>query len=174
MSGCMSAFSGMPAVEFCDGINQLIEEHRLLSEKLDGLFLLTEKIAKEVDMASNFTELKNKVAAFKKILDPHSDREEMVLFPMLGVYIGTSTGPIAVMECDHDQAKGYIRTFLEKSGLEQPSLEEMKNSSDLVKNAYEILTEHFAKEENVLFPMAERMLSAEEKAEFYQKIQQIN
>lgn len=174
MNGCMSSFPGTRAVEFCAGVNQLIEEHRLLLEKLDGLFLLTEKIAKEVDTASNFSELKNKVAAFKKMLDPHSEREEMVLFPMLGVYIGTSTGPIAVMEYDHDQAKGYIRMFLEKSESENPSLEEIKYLSELVKNAYEILTEHFVKEENVLFPMAERMLSDDEKAEFYQKIQQIS
>jgi regulator of cell morphogenesis and NO signaling len=43
----------------------------------------------------------------------------------------------------------------------------------LIKSAYLILTEHFAKEENVLFPMAERMLSDDEKEKLYQKIQEI-
>jgi regulator of cell morphogenesis and NO signaling len=37
-------------------------------------------------------------------------------------------------------------------------------------NAYSILTEHFMKEENVLFPMAERLLSDEEKEELAQKL----
>lgn len=174
MSGCMGAFSGMPAVELCAGLTQLKAEHVVLLEKLDGLFLLSEKIEKDVDIADNFARLKESVVAFKAELEPHSDREEMVLFPMMGVYIGTTSGPIAVMEYDHDQAKGLIGRFLENAGSAQASSDEMKNLSQLIKNAYSILTEHFAKEENVLFPMAERMLSAEEKAEFFQKIKQIN
>lgn len=40
-----------------------------------------------------------------------------------------------------------------------------KELSKLVNEAYEILIQHFYKEKNVLFPMAERMLSEEEKEE---------
>jgi regulator of cell morphogenesis and NO signaling len=49
----------------------------------------------------------------------------------------------------------------------------LKTRAELIRDAYYILTEHFSKEENVLFPMAERMLTNEEKEELYQKIQQI-
>ena len=173
MSGCMSAFSGMPEVELSAGLAQLKEEHKGLYAMLDGICSLVEKIENDEEIAVNFAELRNKVSEFKAVLDPHSEREENVLFPMMGAYIGTTSGPIAVMEYEHDQAKEYIRSFLEKSETVQTSDDEMKNVNDLAKNAYLILTEHFAKEENVLFPMAERMLSDEEKEEFYQKIQQI-
>lgn len=172
MSGCFGAFAGMPAVDLCPGLNQLIEEHRFLLKKLDGLFLLTDKIEKGIDLQDNFSELKAKTTEFKTVLDPHSDREEMVLFPMMGVYIGMTTGPIAVMEYDHEQAKENIGKFLDNAETAETD-EAIRSFSMLVKNAYDILTEHFVKEENVLFPMAERMLSDEEKAEFYRKIQEI-
>lgn len=174
MSGCMSAFSGMPTVEMCAGLKQLKDEHILLLKELDDLFLLTEKVRKEEAVLEHFELLIKKVIEFKLLLDPHSEREEGVLFPMMGVYIGTTSGPIAVMEYDHEQAKGALRLFLEGAdkALAEPS--EMQKLSGVVQTAYHILTDHFAKEENVLFPMAERMFSDEEKEEFYRKIQLIS
>lgn len=171
MSGCMSSFGGMSPVELSKGLNQLKSEHPPLLAQLEGLFTLTQRI-EEDEIEKNFEELISKVNEFKEALDPHSEREEGVLFPMMGVYIGTTSGPIAVMEYEHDQAKAKIHEFLEKADSTQ-IVEEKKNSAELVKDAYYILTEHFAKEENVLFPMAERMLSDVEKEELYQKIQEI-
>lgn len=173
MSGCMSAMGGMPPVEFSKGLKQLKSEHPPLLTQLENLFQLTQLIDQEMDTEKNFNELKMKVEYFKAELDPHSEREEGVLFPMMGVYIGTTAGPIAVMEYEHDQAKSQIKAFLDKSVNGALTVEEMKQLAELIKNAYYILTDHFAKEENVLFPMAERMLSNEEKEELYQKIQQI-
>jgi hemerythrin-like domain-containing protein len=49
----------------------------------------------------------------------------------------------------------------------------MANNAGLIKNAYYTLTQHFAKEENVLFPMAENLLSKEEKEELYKRIKEI-
>jgi regulator of cell morphogenesis and NO signaling len=172
MSGCMSSFGGMPPVELSKGLNQLKSEHPPLLAQLEGLFKLTKQIEEDSTSENTFEELINKVNEFKAALDPHSEREEGVLFPMMGVYIGATSGPIAVMEYEHDQAKAKIHEFLEKAACTQ-TVEEKKKSAELVKNAYYILTEHFAKEENVLFPMAERMLSDDEKEELYQKIQEL-
>ncbi|MEH7107087.1 hemerythrin domain-containing protein [Bacillus sp. JJ1764] len=172
MSGCMSAFSGGPDIELSKGLKQLKEEHPPLLAQLEELFQLTQRIEQEKDIDPNFELLNAKVQQFKADLDPHSEREEGVLFPMLGVYIGTTSGPIAVMEYEHDQAKANIKAFLEGATNGETS-EEKKELGQLVKNAYFILTEHFAKEENVLFPMAQRMLTDEEKEELYQKIQEI-
>ncbi|MEH6993387.1 hemerythrin domain-containing protein [Neobacillus drentensis] len=172
MSGCMSNFGGMSPEALSKGLNQLKSEHPPLIAQLEELFKLTKQI-EENDISENtFEELTMKVNEFKAALELHSEREEGVLFPMMGVYIGTTSGPIAVMEYEHDQAKSKIHEFLEKAGSTQ-TVEEKKNLAELVKNAYYILTEHFAKEENVLFPMAERMLSDDEKEELYQKIQEI-
>ncbi|NWQ41371.1 hemerythrin domain-containing protein [Bacillus sp. EB106-08-02-XG196] len=168
----MSSFGGMAPVELSKGLNQLKSEHPPLLAQLEGLFKLTKEIEEDSTSDNTFAELIMKVNEFKAALDPHSEREEGVLFPMMGVYIGTTSGPIAVMEYEHDQAKAKIHEFLEKADSTQ-TVEEKKNLAELVKNAYYILTEHFAKEENVLFPMAERMLSDDEKEELYQKIQEI-
>ncbi|MED3715652.1 hemerythrin domain-containing protein [Neobacillus thermocopriae] len=173
MSGCMSAFGGMPPAELSKGLKQLKEEHLPLLEQLDGLFRLTKKIDQDESILTNFTNLSKKVKEFQKALDPHSEKEEGILFPMMGTYIGTTSGPIAVMEFEHDQAKLKIKTFLEKTNNNNHSPEEMKNLSALIQEAYFILTEHFAKEENVLFPMAERILSDEEKEKLYQRIQEV-
>ncbi|WHZ04651.1 hemerythrin domain-containing protein [Neobacillus sp. YX16] len=168
----MSSFGEMSPVELSKGLNQLKSEHPPLLAQLEGLFKLTKQIEEDSTSENTFEELINKVNEFKAALDPHSEREEGVLFPMMGVYIGTASGPIAVMEYEHDQAKAKIHEFLEKAACTQTD-EEKKKSAELVKNAYYILTEHFAKEENVLFPMAEHMLSDDEKEELYQKIQEI-
>jgi regulator of cell morphogenesis and NO signaling len=173
MSGCMSALGGMPQAELSKGLKQLKSEHPPLLGQLEGLYGLTQKIDQEIDVETNFAALITKVKEFKAALDPHSEREEGVLFPMMGVYIGTTSGPIAVMEYEHDQAKANIGEFLGKAESGLASTEETKKTAELIQNAYFILTEHFSKEENVLFPMAERMLTEEEKEELYRKIQDI-
>ena len=169
MSGCMS---GMATGNLCAGLSQLKSEHIPLIKMLGNIFSLTEQIAKGSELEQCFVELKQDVATFIAELDPHSEREEGVLFPMLGVYIGTTSGPIAAMEYEHEQAKSLIGEFLKKAENPQLSTEEMKILSEIVKNAYDVLTQHFSKEENVLFPMAERMLTDEEKEELYSRIQE--
>ncbi|MFB3162685.1 hemerythrin domain-containing protein [Neobacillus sp. 179-C4.2 HS] len=171
MSGCMSSFGGMSPVDLSKGLHQLKSEHPSLLAQLEGLYNLTQQIEAGYD-EEKFVRLISKVKEFKAALDPHSEREEGVLFPMMGVYIGTTSGPIAVMEYEHDQAKANIHEFLKNANSFQAD-DEKKNLAALIKSAYLILTEHFAKEENVLFPMAERMLSDDEKEELYQKIQEI-
>ncbi|MBV7503939.1 hemerythrin domain-containing protein [Bacillus sp. sid0103] len=173
MSGCMSALGGMPQAELCKGLKQLKSEHPPLLKQLEEIYDLTQKIDQEIDIETNYATLTTIVNEFKTALDPHSEREEGILFPMMGVYIGTTSGPIAVMEYEHDQAKANIGEFLTKVESGLGSIEEKKQAAQLIQNAYFILTEHFSKEENVLFPMAERMLTDEEKAELFQKIQEI-
>ncbi|MGG3563421.1 hemerythrin domain-containing protein [Neobacillus rhizosphaerae] len=173
MSGCMSGFGGMPQAELSEGLKQLKSEHPPLLEQLEKLYTLTQNIDQELNVEEDFIELIEQVKAFKAALDPHSEREEGVLFPMMGTYIGTTSGPIAVMEYEHDQAKANIGSFLTNAGVTEASTEKMKKLAELIQNAYFILTEHFSKEENVLFPMAERMLTDEEKAELYKRIQEI-
>jgi regulator of cell morphogenesis and NO signaling len=173
MSSCMSGFGVMAQGELSEGLARLKGEHPALRAQMERLYSLTQKIDQEIDLEANFYELIIKVKEFKAALDPHSEREEGVLFPMMGVYIGTTSGPIAVMEYEHDQAKSTIGTFINKAEVGESKNEEKKKLAELVQNAYFILTDHFNKEENVLFPMAERMLSDEEKTELLRKIQEI-
>ncbi len=79
------------------------------------------------------------------------------------VYIGKSGGPIAVMEYEHEQANGFISEFLKNTESSHQTADSMINNSNLIKNAYNTLVDHFSKEEQVLYPMAERMFTQEEK-----------
>jgi regulator of cell morphogenesis and NO signaling len=173
MSSCMSGFGGMSQGELSEGLARLKGEHPALRAQMEELYGLTQNIDQELNVEENFYKLIKKVKEFKGALDPHSEREDGVLFPMMGAYIGTTSGPIAVMEYEHDQAKSNIGAFLDKAEVGESTTDEKKMLAELVQNAYFILTDHFNKEENVLFPMAERMLSDLEKAELLQKIQEI-
>jgi hemerythrin-like domain-containing protein len=86
-------------------------------------------------------------------------------------YIGRESGPIAVMEYEHDQAKGFIGSFLKAAESNNSYTDkEMMELAELIKKAYYTLVDHFAKEENVLFPMAENLFTDEEKQELKERI----
>ncbi|WP_246140786.1 hemerythrin domain-containing protein [Bacillus marasmi] len=175
MQGCASTMMGNGTVTLSEGLAQLKCEHIPLLEKLHGLFDICSKIDKNEAVKENFAQLEPAVSTFIAELEPHSEREERILFRMMERYLGVGMGPIAVMEHEHTQAKLLIGRFFEKTAEKRDhlSLDEMKECSDFIKNAYFTLTDHFSKEENVLFPMAENMLSDEEKAELAEKIKQI-
>lgn len=175
MTGCMSSMMGNQSVPLSEGLAQLKAEHIPLLEKLHGLSALCTKIAEEENPDETFKQLEQAVKVFMEELEPHSEREEQVLFKMMENYLGVGMGPIAVMEYEHDMAKSFIGNFFEKTkeNRDQLSVEKMKEYSELIKNAYLTLIDHFAKEENVLFPMAENMLTPEEKAELFERINKI-
>ncbi|HWO96590.1 MAG TPA: hemerythrin domain-containing protein [Bacillus sp. (in: firmicutes)] len=166
---------GGGAIELCEPLQTLKIEHGPLTAQMEKLHEASNIIGGDPSI-NNWVEqikaLKADVIMFVQQLDPHSEREEGVLFPMMAKYIGRETGPIAVMEYEHDQAKWHLKTFLEKTAHLNDEVKgnEAKALADLVNRAYFILTDHFSKEENVLFPMAERMLSNEEKEELQRKI----
>lgn len=169
---------GQEEVELCAGLRRLKQEHGPLREQKQRLFEQAQAIVgdeEEQNWKERLHALRESVQAFVNELDPHSEREEGVLFPMMAQYIGRTSGPIAVMEYEHDQAKQRLASFLEKTA-ELPETVDRDSAAALanvVIDAYHILAEHFMKEENVLFPMAERLLSDEEKETLTKKISQI-
>ncbi|WP_339173693.1 hemerythrin domain-containing protein [Anoxybacillus sp. FSL W8-1294] len=160
-------------VELCPPLQRLKEEHEPLNEKKYALFVAAQKIynGEEENVLEALVRLRENVQQFLQELDPHSRREEDVLFPMMARYIGRESGPIAVMEYEHHEAKENISTFLKKT--ETIDIHEARELASYVMNAYMILTDHFTKEECVLFPMAEKLLSSEEKEELAKKINEI-
>ncbi|EZP77402.1 hemerythrin HHE cation binding domain-containing protein [Parageobacillus genomosp. 1] len=168
---------GHEEVELCPGLERLKQEHGPLRELKQRMFELAQAIGDEEgqNWKERLLALRESVQSFVNELDPHSEREEGVLFPMMAQYIGRTSGPIAVMEYEHDQANQRLASFLTKT-VELPETVNRESAVALaneVIDAYHILAEHFMKEENVLFPMAERLLSDEEKEELAEKINQI-
>ncbi|MEH7445061.1 hemerythrin domain-containing protein [Bacillus sp. JJ1122] len=175
MSGCMSGLNQDSSFALSEGLQQLKSEHPPLLNRLEELLNLCVKIEEGVQIEENFNKLRPAVVEFLAELEPHSEREEGVLFEMMAAHIGREMGPVAVMEYEHDQAKRFIGTFLHntKNGTGELPKEQMIQNAQLIKDANYTLVSHFSKEESILFPMAENLLTEDEKQELAARIKLI-
>lgn len=167
--GCMS--SVVPITSYCAPLQRLLDEHPGLREQMQELIKRSTNIRQSTAVSEEqVRELIALEHKFKAELDAHSEREEGGLFPILGRHIGTEFGPIAVMEYEHSEAKLHLSLFEERTKALENGLEPalIKHVTDPLLKACHILLDHFLKEENVLFPMAEMRLSDEEKAELHE------
>lgn len=146
------------------GIEQLKEEHIGLKYKLMEFYGMAKVIGADEDVSNwsgSLDNLRRKITEFMGELDVHSEWEDQVLFPMVQEYTGKDMGPIAVMEYEHELAKQSVRRFLDAAGqLQVPvNCEAAKEAASHLLQAYVILNDHFTKEEEILFPLAEQMLT---------------
>ncbi|WP_332696082.1 hemerythrin domain-containing protein [Halalkalibacter lacteus] len=169
---------GNETSELCSPLKQLKSEHGPLRKQMEELYEYAGSIGigksrVTTEWKTQLLELREKVIQFTNHLEPHSEMEEGILFPLMANYIGRDIGPIAVMEYEHDQAKSNLNTFLDMTSTVKDNLTrlEAEKIAVFVSNAYLILSEHFMKEETVLFPLAEQTLSTEEKEELRERIE---
>ncbi len=86
-------------------------------------------------------------------LKAHADAEEALLFPELEQRMGGDTGALPVMVAEHRDI--------------QATIDDMGRSGDrararrLVEHLVDVLREHIAKEDDLLFPTARELLGAE-------------
>ena len=171
-SPCFGGFGDPKEINYCQPLRQLIDEHPSLLAKMAEFNQMVQ--AFEASDNENWTEavlqLHEKITIFIAELEPHSNREEDILFEMMVPYIGREGGPIAVMEYEHNTAKLNLKEFMDKVQAVKANNKDVTKEDALsifrhLKIVYLTLTDHFMKEENILFPMAEQMLSADEKQE---------
>lgn len=171
-----TAFSSIDSL--CPALTQLREEHFPLTAQKQELFEISQDIYDallEGTPKEQLLLLRHNVQSFFNALHAHSKKEDDILFPMVALYIGKETGPIAVMEYEHKCATEAITLFLQKTETISDNItqDEAAKLSEYITEAYTILTDHFIKEEHILFPMAEQLLSPEEKVELLNKIQSL-
>jgi hemerythrin-like domain-containing protein len=138
----------------------LSAEHRVIEEVLDCV----EKIAQEamlrrvldVDAASKA------LRVLKTFADTcHHGKEERLLFPkMQSRGLPAGVGPIAMMLDEHDTGRAHLRgmdaAIRTLSGGDRNSL---RIFAEHAIEYVELMREHIAKEDNILFPMAEAVFS---------------
>ena len=94
----------------------------------------------------------------------HHHKEEQHLFPTLAAKgVPVEGGPIGVMLQEHDQGRAYIRAM--GAAIERYQAGEQAALKDLAAAARgytQLLRQHIWKEDNVLFPIANQALSADE------------
>lgn len=96
----------------------------------------------------------------------HHAKEESILFPEMQRHgLPSEGGPIGVMLAEHDSGRGLVRTIgegLDRVRAGDPSgIDAVREASDLYRD---LLREHIEKEEKVLFPMADQVLTGEDAA----------
>lgn len=86
-------------------------------------------------------------------LIPHAKLEDELLFNPLEEYAGPDADPISIMRFEHDD--------IETSLMRAQTSRDLSEAQGLLLLAVERAREHFAKEELVLFPLAEREIDRE-------------
>jgi hemerythrin-like domain-containing protein len=97
----------------------------------------------------------------------HHGKEEDLLFPLLERKgVPREGGPVGVMLNEHEEGRALIREMTEAAEALQAGREEAQiRWAKAARDYAQLLRAHIFKENNVLFPMAERLLSAQEQEE---------
>ncbi len=148
---------------------QLMEEHKAIKLMLS----IIEEICKRLESGAKVDSdhLEKIVDFIRTFADKcHHSKEEDLLFPaMEEAGIPREGGPIGVMLTEHDYGREYVRGMAQaidkyKSGDNEASTEIVKNARGYI----ELLTQHIYKEDNILYPMADKFLSENKQKELYE------
>jgi len=145
-------------------INILIEEHKMLQQITQTLGLLADKVVKAESLNAVNEELAQLRHVADELLDAekHYLREENVLFPVLEKH--GITEPPAIMWMEHNQLrekKKQLKRLVENAS--NMSFQDFKKQlSELANSIGSALNSHIFKENNILFPAAQRVVTEEE------------
>lgn len=145
-------------------IGILIEEHKMLQQITEKLIILNEKIQRAENIDLVIEELSQIKHILNELIDAekHYLREENVLFPILEKH--GITEPPAIMWMEHNQLrenKKQLKTLIDNST--RISFSDFKEQlSKLISSIKSILDAHIYKENNILFPVAQRVITERE------------
>lgn len=92
----------------------------------------------------------------------HHAKEEKHLFAAMHTHgMPMNSGPLAVMLRDHEQGHAHVRAITEAVGKTgNPSADTVRKVKHELSEYAALLRGHIDKEDNVLYPMADRLLNA--------------
>jgi hemerythrin-like domain-containing protein len=134
----------------------LSAEHRVIEQVLDCLAKMAAGVRRGDDL--DRARATQAIEVLRTYADRiHHGKEEDRLFPSLHERgLPRHVGPVAVMLHDHEVGRGLIRRMadvLEGGGAAGP-----REFADAAQAYVEMLRDHIAKEDGVLFPLAESVL----------------
>ena len=121
------------------------DDHR----RCDELFIAVEQAVSGGDWAV----VEAAAARFVDAMVQHFSLEEGELFPALSASSAGAEGPVQVMLMEHEQMRGLFAQL--KSAVER---KDARGCLDLTETLLMIMQQHNMKEENILYPMADRSL----------------
>ncbi|MCP3902269.1 MAG: hypothetical protein GY715_01425 [Planctomycetes bacterium] len=137
----------------------LREEHQVILRVL-GCFEIALREAREAD-AVDLATFEKFVEFFRGFADRcHHCKEEDRLFPVLvSAGIPKEGGPIGCMLAEHEQARAYVASIAERlepaAGGDAAAIQFVLDQGELY---LDLLRAHIAKEDNILFNMADGVL----------------
>jgi len=154
--------------------DQLKEEHQ-------GILLMLRILAKvcaklEAGERVDTDHLERIVEFFRVFADQcHHGKEEDLLFPeMERSGVPKERGPIGVMLAEHDQGRGYVRAMGQaaapfKAGDAAAGAEFAQQARKYI----DLLTRHIDKENNILFPMGDRVVAEKKQGELVKAFEKL-
>ncbi|MEM2368522.1 MAG: PAS domain-containing protein, partial [Candidatus Bathyarchaeia archaeon] len=145
-------------------IGILLEEHKMIQQIAGKLNVLAEKVQKAESQDAAIGELSQLRHVADELLDAekHYLREENALFPVLERH-GISEPP-AIMWMEHNQLrekKKQLKALIENSA--KMNFSDFKRQlGELAKAVGDMLNSHIYKENNILFPAAQRVVTEQE------------
>lgn len=153
---------------------QLTDEHKSIKLMLNIL----EEICKRLESGEKVDlDHLDRIVEFIKVFADrcHHSKEEDLLFPaMEEAGVPKEGGPIGVMLTEHDYGREYVRGI--SQAISKYRSGDTEASVDIVKNAkgyIELLTQHIYKEDNILYPIADKFLSEKKQEELYEEFEKI-
>jgi hemerythrin-like domain-containing protein len=138
----------------------LSDEHRVIERVLTAL----ERLIKR-PVAGALGDWQKAVDFFRTFADQcHHFKEEKVLFPAMEEHgIPSEGGPIGMMLMEHEEGRSYVRAMSAAITLVESKDEAAIGSLLRSAEAYiRLLREHIQKEDEILFPMADGVIPADE------------
>lgn len=147
----------------------LIEEHRLILKMIEA----TERAVKHVEQGVPFRPefFIEATDFFKGFADGcHHKKEEDILFKAMASHgVPVQGGPIGVMLDEHQEGRAHVRSLRTAAQQWVSGEEDAKQAVVDSARAYaNLLRQHIWKEDNILFPMAERNIPS---AQFHQLVE---
>jgi hemerythrin-like domain-containing protein len=141
----------------------LMSEHRIIEVVLECLEKLSQ--AAIADKRLNREQAEAAVDFIKNFADKcHHAKEEGQLFPvMINKGLPAKGGPVGVMLAEHEQGRDLTKKMADQIQAAAEGNEKAIADFDSYANMYvQLLRMHIHKENNILFPMADRLMSAED------------
>ena len=141
----------------------LVSEHEVILSVVEALEAAADRLEAGAPIRPGFFE--DAAAFFKGFADGcHHAKEEGALFPAIEKHSpAAQNGPVGVMLSEHEQSRAYIRGLREAAqrlgaGDESARAEVLSNARGYAR----LLRQHILKENTVLFPLAGRLIPADE------------
>ena len=145
-----------------DPIAQLIKEHEQALQKLQLLNRTTDKLIQKGFSEGRFERILSAARYIKEEVSIHNLSEEKLLFPALERHV---EGPTKALRADHKELEEANGEFEDSIKRVRANPYDRSAITDLVsagKNVVRIFVNHIRKENDILFPIARKVLSKEE------------